>query len=1070
MPRSAPHLVLLVAATAVAFACARPTVTDRAPAAAAPAPADSLDLVIASTTDVHGWLRGWNYYDNAPDSTRGLTRAATIVDSVRGANPGRVILVDAGDLLQGNPLAYVAARITGDSVSPIVAAMNAMRYDASAIGNHEFNYGVDYLNAAVAHARFPFLSANTVLPSGARAYRGWTIVERAGVRIGIVGATTPGVMVWDRENVRGRIEVRDIVASVRAAVAEVRAAGATVVVLTMHSGLGGPSSYDTLSAHVPAENVAERVARDVGGIDLIVFGHTHREVADTVIGTTMLVQPRNWATSVSLVHLGLHRDNGLWRVRTHRGAIVRAVGHAESPRLLEVTAPAHQATVAYVTAPIGSTPVAWRGDSARVADTPLLDFVLEVERRATGADLATTAAFALDARLDSGVVTAAQLARLYPYDNTLRAIRVSGRQVRDYLEYSARYYRTLGGDSAIVDASIPGYNYDVLAGADYSIDLTQPPGGRVTRLMVNGRAVMPADSFTMALNNYRQTGGGGYAMLRDAPVVYDRQQEIRQLLIDEVRRRRVILPADYFTRNYVLEPRSAVEQAYRAMHGAAPVRDAGERAVAARTPPGTQRYLRVIATNDFHGALAPRRDSTGARRGGGAYLAAAIGAAASECAPRCVTILLDGGDLFQGTPASNLAYGRPVLELYRHLGYAGAALGNHEFDWGQDTLRARIREAGFRIMGANVRDSLGRDVAWIPDDTIVVRAGIRIGLIGIATPNTPNDSKPANVAGLRFDDPVPVIDARTRALRGRGARFVIVLAHSGAFCSRTRTPACTGEIVSMAARITEHVDAIVSGHTHSSVSTRVNGIPIVQAMSSGRAIGIIDLPFDENTGWTAIPDVRAVRSDSIVPAPGAARIVQRAVAAVSATVDRPVATLAFDMRRSGGDQTLGNLVTDAQRWAARATVAVINRSGIRADADSGRATYGSLFEIQPFDNRLVRVRVTGAQLQAYFERMAAGGMPRLFASGVTARYDTLRPPGARLVSLAFADGRAIVPGASYSLAMTDYMVTADDYRPPEGAGVEPLALTDLESLVRYLRAQPQPVTAPREARLQAITP
>lgn len=1067
MPRLFSRAAPLCFAIATAFACTRPVAVPRPTPPPESERPDSLDLVIASTTDVHGWLRAWNYYDDAPDSARGLTRAATIVDSVRAANPARVVLVDAGDLLQGNPLAYVAARIARDSVHPVVAAMNAMGYDAAAIGNHEFNYGVDFLDRAIARAAFPFLSANIVRANGTRAYRGWTIVERAGVRVGIVGATTPGVMVWDRDNVRGRLEVRDIVPAVRAAVAEVRAAGADVVVLTMHSGLGGSSSYDTASTGVPAENVAERVAREVPGIDLIVFGHTHREVADTVIGGTMLVQPRNWATSVSVVHLGVHREQGTWRVRSRRGVTVRAAGHPESPALRALLEPAHRATVAYATAPIGSTPVAWRGDSARVADTPLLDFVLEVERAASGADLASTAAFALDARLDSGAVTVAELARLYPYDNTLRAIRLSGRQLREYLEYSARYYRTMGGDSSIVDASVPGYNYDVIAGADYTIDLTQPPGARVTRLIVKGRPVAPTDSFTMALNNYRQTGGGGYTMLRGAPVVYDQQQEIRQLLIDEVRRRRVIRPEDYFTRNYLLAPPEAVEQAYRAMHGTARGRGASRPSAPARTPSG--RFLRVIATNDFHGALAPRRDSTGTLRGGGAYMAAAIGRAAGECAPRCVTILLDGGDLFQGTPASNLAYGRPVLELYRELGYAGAALGNHEFDWGQDTLRARIRQAGFRIMGANVRDSLGRDVAWIPDDTIVTREGVSIGLIGVAGVNTADDSKPGNIAGLRFEDPAPVIDARARALRARGARFVIVLAHSGAFCSRSRTPACSGEIVSMASRLTEPVDAIVSGHTHSLVSTRVNGIPIVQALSSGRAVGVIDLPIADDSGWTAMPDVRSVRGDSLMPAAGAERIVRRALAAVSERVDRPVATLAFAMRRTGGDQTLGNLVTDAQRWATKATVAVVNRSGIRADADSGRATYGSLFEVQPFDNRLVRVTLTGGQLREYFERLAARGMPRLFASGVTARYDTLRPPGSRLMSLLLAGGHAIQPASTYSLVMNDYMVTAEDYRPPAGVRVERLALTDLEALVRYLQAQPQPVAAPRDARLRDAT-
>src|SRR3989337_1686065 len=145
-----------------------------------PAPLEPVDLVIASTTDVHGRLRGWDYYANEAEATRGLARAATIVDSVRAANPGRVILLDAGDLLQGNPLAYVAARVSDNRANPIIAAMNAMRYDAAAIGNHEYNYGVPYLDSIIGQAPFPFLSANTyrVESRDTRAYRGWTIIEQ----------------------------------------------------------------------------------------------------------------------------------------------------------------------------------------------------------------------------------------------------------------------------------------------------------------------------------------------------------------------------------------------------------------------------------------------------------------------------------------------------------------------------------------------------------------------------------------------------------------------------------------------------------------------------------------------------------------------------------------------------------------------------------------------------------------------------------------------------------------------------------------------------------------------------
>src|SRR5207247_6830447 len=183
---------------------------------------------------------------------------------------------------------------------PIIAAMNAMRYDAAVIGNHEFNYGLGYLNGAIAQAKFPFLGANVYAPDGHTAYAPSVIVPRMGVRVGIVGATTPGSMLWDRDKLRGRVEVRDIVPSVREAVRDARARGADVVVVLLHSGLNEASSYDTAAPGIPSEDVSARVAREVPGIDLIVFGHTHKELPDTMIGATLLTQPRNWGGSVSI--------------------------------------------------------------------------------------------------------------------------------------------------------------------------------------------------------------------------------------------------------------------------------------------------------------------------------------------------------------------------------------------------------------------------------------------------------------------------------------------------------------------------------------------------------------------------------------------------------------------------------------------------------------------------------------------------------------------------------------------------------------------------------------------------
>jgi 2',3'-cyclic-nucleotide 2'-phosphodiesterase (5'-nucleotidase family) len=1060
---------------AVALGCAHapnPGWTPAAAPASAPVAGTTVELVVAATTDTHGRLRSWDYYGDAAEPQRGLTRLATIVDSIRGANPGRVVLVDAGDLLQGNPLTFVAARLAGDSLRPhpVAAAMNAMQYDAAVIGNHEFNYGIPLLARMISDARFPMLAANAYTPKGRHAFTAWKMIEREGAKIALVGATTPGSNVWDRDNLAGRIVVRDIVSSVREAVASARAAGAEVVITLLHSGLGEPSSYDTVSSGVASENVSARVAREVPGIDLIVYGHSHKELADSVIGATLLIQPKNWATSLGVANLRLTSDGTHWRVTEKHGMLIPAAGHAESPAVLAVTDAAHRATVAYATQPIGVTPVAWRADSARVIDTPLIDFILDVERAATGAQLASTAAFSLAANIPSGSITVARIAALYPYDNTLRKIWITGRQLRDYLEYSARYFRS---DAAAysVDPSIPGYNFDIVSGVDYTIDVSKPIGSRITQLEYHDRPVAAADSFTFALNNYRQTGGGGYAMLAQSRNLDDRQLEIRQLLIDAVRARKTLKQAEYVHHNWRIVPNEAVGSLYASMHripGEGETTNSPRRTIAGRR-------LRIIGTNDIHGALEPRPDANGLMRGGLAYVATAVKRAEAECPPpQCTAIFVDGGDEFQGTPASNLAFGRPVVEIMNRLGLAAAALGNHEFDWGQDTLRARMRQARYAILGANVRDTLGRSLSWIRSDTVLSRGGLKVGVIGLSTRQTATSTRASNVVGLRFDEPAPLVDSLTRKLRGQGADVVLVVAHAGAFCDRTGQTECSGEIVELARRLTQHVDAIVSGHTHSLINSVVNGIPIVQGRSQGQAIDIIDLPLDAAEPISAAREVREVLPDSMTADSEIQSIVTEATRAVAARVSRPVARIAEYMKKSaaGAEEqvALGNLIADAMRVEGKGDVGMMNNGGIRAPLRAGTASYGDLFEIQPFGNILYRVTVEGGALREYFERLVARRRPIVHLSGATLEYDTTKAPGSRLVAVRIA-GQPIVESRTYTVVVNDF-----EYTGGSGLGfdkgvrrAENLDLVDLDAFVHYLEHLPQPVTPPNDKRFILVT-
>jgi 2',3'-cyclic-nucleotide 2'-phosphodiesterase (5'-nucleotidase family) len=477
------------------------------------------------------------------------------------------------------------------------------------------------------------------------------------------------------------------------------------------------------------------------------------------------------------------------------------------------------------------------------------------------------------------------------------------------------------------------------------------------------------------------------------------------------------------------------------------------------------RWVRILATNDFHGALEPRRDSRGVLRGGAATLAAEIRRARDECrAPGCTTLLLDGGDEFQGSPASNLAYGRPVVALFNRLGRAASALGNHEFDWGQDTLRARMREARYPILGANVTDASGRDVAWIPDDTVLTVGGLKVGVVGIATVQTPTTTKPTNVSDLRFVDPVPVVNRSAKALRARGAQLVVVVAHAGAFCSQTPTPSCDGEIVELARGITERVDAIVSGHTHSPVTTVVNSIPVVQARSHGTALGILDVSLN---GVNPVIQLRDVLPDRIAPDPGVASFVNAVMEPLRAMINRPIATVAEPM----SDLVLGNFMADAFRAAAGGDVAIMNRGGVRSAIDSGTVTYGELFELAPFGNMLVRLTMTGAGLRAWLEKALGQRAMLARLSGVVVTYDSTRAAGSRLVSVTLTDGRPIVDTQSYRFVYSDFLhANGDGLQATEGVQrVEELGIVDIDAIMDFVTRN-SPVRAPRDARVIVRSP
>ncbi|MCP2250187.1 bifunctional metallophosphatase/5'-nucleotidase [Lentzea aerocolonigenes] len=532
-------------------------------------------LTVMGSTDLHGNLFNWDYYldrefDDFAHNDVGLAKISTLVSQVR-ADVGRhrTLLLDAGDTIQGTPLAYYYAKvepITRTHVHPMAAAMNAIGYTAAALGNHEFNYGLQVLRTFERQLEFPLLAANALdVTTGQPAFPPYVIktVWRTGgppLRVGILGLTNPGIAVWDRAHVEGVLTFPGLVEQALHWVPEVRSKS-DLVVIAAHSGADLSSS---LGDQVPfPENCAELVAETVPGVDAVLVGHAHVEipqrfVTNKVTGRpVLLTEPLFWGKRLSLMEFDLRYDQR-WELVASRSEVLSSASVEEDPRIVRLLRHDHAKVVDYVNARIGTCAGAMSASRSRFEDTPALRFInhvqaLEIAKSTSLPVVSLCAPFNRAAAIPAGEVSIRDVAGLYIFDNTLVGVRLTGAQLRDFLEESARYFRQVSGpgpfSAAEVSADVPDYNFDIAYGLTapltYSIDIAQPVGSRITGLKFGGEPVGDSFEFAVAVNNYRQAGGGDFPHIASAPVLHNQQQEIRQLLIDWVKAAGVLNPADF---------------------------------------------------------------------------------------------------------------------------------------------------------------------------------------------------------------------------------------------------------------------------------------------------------------------------------------------------------------------------------------------------------------------------------------------------------------------------------------------------------------------------------------------
>nr|WP_261779877.1 5'-nucleotidase C-terminal domain-containing protein [Paenibacillus xylanexedens] len=517
--------------------------------------ADSTTITILGTSDVHGNLWGYTYEDSAETTNNGLARISTYVNEVKKTSPN-VLLIDNGDTYQGNILTDDIYRKNTDVIHPVSKAMNVMKYDAMVFGNHEFNFGLDHVDRIMKELNFPVLGANIETEDGGTLGEPYTIIDVDGIKVGIIGVTTPNVPRWDGDKVDG-LTFEHMGETVKKYAQYLKnEEKVDVLIASAHAGMFAEFDEDG------ASDSAERIVKMVPELDAMLVGHMHI-VVNEKIGQTVIGGPRNLGRDIVRFDIEVKKDQGKNKVTDRQVQVVDMASYTPDPAIRDLVKEEHEATIQFIT---GGGSAGAEGSSGgifgqatedfqpvneingipegKLQDTAVVDLINKVQMEVSGADVSAAALFKDTSNLKKGNITYANIFDIYKFDNVLYTVKVTGKELKAYMEWSASHYNQWkeGDVSISFDPEVPGYLYDMFAGVDYKIDLSKPAGQRIVDVMYQGKPLADTQELKLAVNNYRYSSALKAYKLVEANRDWESPRSIRDYLVEYIQEHQEISP------------------------------------------------------------------------------------------------------------------------------------------------------------------------------------------------------------------------------------------------------------------------------------------------------------------------------------------------------------------------------------------------------------------------------------------------------------------------------------------------------------------------------------------------